>query len=98
MKKNLLMIAMLLGMAAGAGTASATALSSEDLALPSKPLIMASADSVQIVDEDQATTIDKKKKKKKKAKKSKRQKTAGANDFGAGAGGNAGQWDTGGAR
>lgn len=97
MKKNLLAIAMVLGVMAGAGTASAALPTSDELML-SKPMVLASAEMLQsssVVDEDQATVLDKKKKKKKSTKKSKRSK-AGANDFGAGAGG--GQWDSGGAR
>ncbi|MBF0340318.1 MAG: hypothetical protein HQL95_05070 [Magnetococcales bacterium] len=95
MKKSLLAVALLLGLAS-AGSASAAELSTVDVAM-SKPLILASADTslVQsVLDEDQSTVLDKakKKKKKKKAKKSKK-KNVGANDFGAGAGSTS-QWDT----
>ncbi|MBF0270951.1 MAG: hypothetical protein HQL98_02590 [Magnetococcales bacterium] len=96
MKKNLLMVALLLGLTGG--VASAADLSSTDLSGLSKPLILASADSIQsavVVDEDQSTVLDKKKKKKKKKAKKAKQQKAGANDFGAGAGSSAGQWDTG---
>ncbi|GAB0058140.1 hypothetical protein SIID45300_02484 [Candidatus Magnetaquicoccaceae bacterium FCR-1] len=89
MKKSLMALAMMLGVAGGVGTASAADLSTMEL----KPMIVASLanTSVQgLVDEDQSTVLDKKKKKAKKAKKAKKKK-GGATDYGAGAG--AGQWD-----
>ncbi|MBF0214472.1 MAG: hypothetical protein HQM00_13090 [Magnetococcales bacterium] len=97
MKKSWLAMALLVGLATGVGSASAENLSVGEFSRADGSLLLAYADGIQsVVDEDRSTVIDKKKKKKKskKSKKSRRS-SVGASDFGAGAGGNAGQWDLG---